>query len=99
MRPLIVLALLARTPDPRTDPEGVPLPPDAVARVGSARFRAGDPIGGLRFAPDGDTVFATTSYHPSVLAWDAHTGRPRWRIDYAKLTGNEYAFSRSVAVG
>jgi WD40 repeat protein len=55
-----------------------PLPPGAVARVGTARLRHGGAVVAIAFAPDGKT-FATASLDRTVSVWDRETGRELWR--------------------
>jgi WD40 repeat protein len=97
MRPLLLLAALAAAA-PAADPDGIALTPGAVARVGSGRFRTGDLISSLRFTPDGKTLLAATNQNAAVVAWDAATGRPRWRIDYAKVVENEDVYPRTLGI-
>ncbi len=60
-------------PGPHVDREGFPLPAEAVARVGSARFRYGRWIGNLDYSPDG-TLLASSG-EGGVWVWDARTGK------------------------
>jgi WD40 repeat protein len=84
-------------PAPRTDPEGVPLPAAAVARLGSTRFWHRDVIQPLAFAPDGRTLFVGTVSHDALYAWDAATGRLRWRATFAERSWSEAPAARSLA--
>jgi RNA polymerase sigma factor (sigma-70 family) len=84
----------------RVDTFGDPLPPGAVARLGTVRFRhEQSPIWQFAISPDGSTVGAAAGR--SVALWDAATGRPLRRFvlpDNVKCL----AFapdSKSVAVG
>jgi RNA polymerase sigma factor (sigma-70 family) len=80
----------------RTDLHGDPLPPDALVRMGTIRFR---PIGDIRtlaFLPGGKTL-ATFDRDGMVLVWDVNSGKEiaRWEVrkDGHPAFGREAAFS------
>lgn len=58
---------------------GDPLPPGALARMGTTRFRQGDSITALAFSPDGAAV-ATGADAGSLRIWDTRTGELRSRL-------------------
>jgi WD40 repeat protein len=62
------------------DREGVPLPAEAVARVGSGRLRFAGSLRGLIYSPDGKTI-ACISSDNTLRLWDADTGRLRRRVE------------------
>lgn len=83
---LIVLALLPSTARARNDRLGDPLPPGAVARLGSARLRHPGEVYSAVYSPDGTILFAGGLVDGELLgdqpierqairAWDATTGR------------------------
>jgi WD40 repeat protein len=90
---LVSLALLgpAAADPPRLDPSGDPLPPGAVMRLGSLRFRGSDLIFGKRqYLPDGRTLLI---YNTNPIQWrDADTGR---EIDHYRLPPNVWGCAAS----
>jgi RNA polymerase sigma factor (sigma-70 family) len=63
----------------RRDPFGDPLPPEALARLGTIRFRHGGYIEGLAFGRDGRSLITTAS--DGLRVWDAATGELRRWFD------------------
>jgi RNA polymerase sigma factor (sigma-70 family) len=60
----------------RTDRYGDPLPPGALARIGTVRFRERDAIFALAYSPDGKMLASATGNRESVVRlWDAVTGK------------------------
>jgi RNA polymerase sigma factor (sigma-70 family) len=60
-------------PPTRTDRYGEPLPPDALARLGTRRFRHGELATLVQFAPDGKTLIS--GGYDALRLWDVATGR------------------------
>jgi len=65
---------------PHTDRYDDPLPPGALARMGTVRWRHAPYISGLVFSRDGQTV-ASSGAEGTIRLWEARTGRQRLRID------------------
>ena len=63
---------------PAKDHYGDPLPPRAIARLGTVRFRNDRDTYGLVFSPDGKSLVASTGF--GVVIWDAATGKERHRL-------------------
>jgi RNA polymerase sigma factor (sigma-70 family) len=85
---------------PRADVHGDPLPPGAVARLGSLRFRHEDWINQCVLSPDGRTLAATAG--KSVAFWDVATGKSLCRWTFPQEDVHCLAFTpdgKSVAVG
>ena len=82
--PVVVAALMFPYPAPGDAPDGVPMPPEATARLGSARFR-GFGVWHHRplLSPDGRTIYATT--HNGLAGWDTATGRRLFRTIFDDL--------------
>lgn len=72
---IILLTVGEATADPpRTDALGDPLPPFALARSGSTRWRHGGYIDAIAVSPDG-ALIASHGVGDAVRVWDAKTGR------------------------
>jgi RNA polymerase sigma factor (sigma-70 family) len=79
-------------PTPRVDREGVPLPPEVLARIGSSRMRHASMVISVAFAPNGK--FLATRGLEGVRVWDANTGRLISKFDLPTdntLTGISYS--------
>jgi WD40 repeat protein len=98
---LAVLVLLAGMPASResvgaevpaasapahTDCYGDPLPAGALARLGTVRFRTGDPITGLGFLPSGKAL-VSMSRVGTIRLWEVPSGKPirRWESFFALM--------------
>jgi RNA polymerase sigma factor (sigma-70 family) len=66
---------------PRTDCYGDPLPPGAIARLGTVRWRHENGVGAAIFTPDGKTLISGAKQ--SVRLWNAASGQAA-----GKLTGD-----------
>jgi RNA polymerase sigma factor (sigma-70 family) len=62
-----------------TDRHGDALPPGALARMGTVRFRPGDSVGRLAFSRDGK-LLASGNWRMSVRLWEAASGKEVRRI-------------------
>jgi len=77
---------------PRTDRYGDPLPPRALARMGTVRFRHGDKVEVLALSPNGRTL-AAASRDETVRLWDVATGKEVRRFPDHKGSLRFIAFS------
>jgi RNA polymerase sigma factor (sigma-70 family) len=68
----------------RTDLHGDPLPHEALARLGTTRFRPGEHVSLLRFTPDGTKL--VTQGAAGLRVWDVATGRELRRFGPAAGT-------------
>src|SRR5436190_16997142 len=74
----LVLVLTSPIPttaqEPRKDQYGDPLPPGAIARIGTVRLRSGSDIDRVALSPDAKLLVTTTEYRP-LEVWDGRTGQ------------------------
>jgi RNA polymerase sigma factor (sigma-70 family) len=73
-------------------PVAEPLPPGAVARLGTLRFRHGDRIRGLALGGDGKSVVTTCGKF--VHVWELATGKELFRLGGFSAPANCVAASR-----
>src|SRR5262245_56381522 len=62
----------------RADAYGDPLPAGALARLGTVRFRSGDPIAAVALTPDGKTLLV--GGQQTIRLLDTATGRETRRL-------------------
>jgi WD40 repeat protein len=90
---LVALALAAPPAGPppaRVDLAGDPLPPGAVLRLGTTRFRHGGHLPRLLYTPDGNSI---VSYLGSLRIWDADSGVLRHEIKADEFRSESAAVS------
>jgi RNA polymerase sigma factor (sigma-70 family) len=75
------------------DAHGDPLPPDALARLGTVRLRPGGPVCGLAFSTDGRAL-ATIGSDFNLCMWQIPSGRLLARLPRQSGSCNALAFSR-----
>ncbi len=85
--PSTVLAIpVAQLPDStepqRVDAHGDPLPDGALLRLGTIRFQNPYSVAGLELSPDGNTLVSMAT--SATIAWDAASGRVRWRRNFER---------------
>src|SRR5438874_2272922 len=82
-------APLGAQPAPRLDLHGDPLPPGALARLGTLRWRQDTGITALAYSPDGKVL--ATAAGKEVHLWATADGKPLQKIAAA---ASALAFSR-----
>jgi WD40 repeat protein len=73
--PVLLLGVLEpyAAPNPTPAAPSEPLPPNAVARIGTTLLRHGSQVASVAFSPYGTKVISTDGF--SVGVWDVRTGR------------------------
>lgn len=81
----------------RVDLYGDPLPPGAIARLGTIRFHHPSDLVAIRFTEDGKQIIGlaendSVPHNQALCVWDAATGRPVRTIDTAYQCPRGFAF-------
>ncbi len=71
---LVLTGVAPAQPAARTDAHGLPLPPGAVARLGSVRLRQPDTVCAIAFAPDGKSLYSAGGDRV-IRQWDVASGK------------------------
>jgi WD40 repeat protein len=74
---ILLLSCLLTAAEPPLDRHGDPLPPGAIARLGTSRWRHSFTLHAIVPSPDGKTVATTGGYSTGrkIVLWDAADGR------------------------
>jgi WD40 repeat protein len=79
--PVAVRPGQGEVPKPRLDRHGDPLPPGALARLGTVRFRLGNGLYAMALSPDGKTAVSVGG-NSQTQFWDVATGKMLRGIDH-----------------
>lgn len=82
----------AKEERPRTDRYGDPLPPGAVARLGTVRLRHPQWVNNVAFMPDGKTLISS-GWEGTIRLWDVATGKELQRLESDGKAVNGLALS------
>jgi WD40 repeat protein len=89
--------LTAAEPRPRLDADGDPLPPGAIARLGTTRFRVGGSALTVALSPDGKTAASldrdNIAGENTLCLWDGAAGRLLHRFPAELGEGGSLVFS------
>lgn len=77
-------SIKAETPAPRLDLHGDALPDGVLTRLGTVRFRLGQPVTTLAYVQDGKQL-ATLSQDGQVRLYDAESGKEVRRLDVSNV--------------
>ncbi len=80
---LLALPICGIGGEPRSDVLGDPLPPGAIARLGTVRLRQGGSIEHLMFSPDGKRLVSWGGAHfvsEGIAIWEVGTGKELRRV-------------------
>src|SRR5262245_31886507 len=85
-------ALTADEPEPILDAHGDPLPPGALLRLGTTRFRHNQEVHTVAFLPD-SKVLLSVSGDGTIRLWEATTGKELRRFENTPPWGDAAALS------
>jgi RNA polymerase sigma factor (sigma-70 family) len=90
-----------QVPPPLVDAYGDALPPEALARLGTTRFRQGGRVNAIAFSADGETL-ASAGWNETVRLWQAATGKELLQLGPHDRAAVSVAFAphgKTVATG
>ncbi|HEY8502983.1 MAG TPA: sigma-70 family RNA polymerase sigma factor, partial [Gemmataceae bacterium] len=77
---------------PRADRYGDPLPPGALMRLGTVRFRHGGQLHAIAYSADGKTIASGGFGTGRIMLWEAATGKPIATLEREQPAGQGYVF-------
>lgn len=82
----------APKPEPRADAHGDALPPGAIARLGTVRYRHTEIVRDAQYAPNGQ-LLATICYGKDIRLWNAKTGAFQHQLEKIPAYCQQGAYS------
>jgi RNA polymerase sigma factor (sigma-70 family) len=78
---------------PNVDRHGDPLPPDALIRIGTIRFRHFHYVTSVAYSPDGKIIASCGMYDGPIILWDSVTGKELRQVEQGPGQFGPPAFS------
>jgi WD40 repeat protein len=75
----------------RMDSAGDPLPPGAIARIGSLRLRHASPADPVAFSPDGKWLASYCRWEKQISVWETLSGKLRMQLHLAGVAKMTFA--------
>lgn len=85
----ILEAMISSTLAEGKGSEEKPLPPGAIARLGSLRLRHEHEVRSIAFSPDGKKIASVSQYEHRIRVWDAASGKLQHEFDAPGIFSRE----------
>jgi WD40 repeat protein len=95
---LLLLASPINAAEPRVDAYGDPLPPGAIARLGTMRLRHNGPIISAAFSADGKQLISADG-RDEIRVWDGSTGKLLQSTPYKQDVAIAFGLREELGIG